>query len=116
MISTIDLGKHILASADELNLPLTVKQVDQLTTRVAARAALGKQPRIDLTSESNAVLIALASGEDMAETGRRLGLSVDAIKSRRRRLFKALGAANAPHAVAIAVRLGVLNASAGGQS
>lgn len=116
MISTIELRRHILTAADELNLPLTLRQVDQLTTRVAARAARGKHPQLDLPQQRFAVLVGLANGEEAIETGRRLGLSLNTVKTHRRRLFKMLGAENGAHAVAIATRLGILDASAGGQS
>ncbi|MFF0790420.1 response regulator transcription factor [Streptomyces spiralis] len=108
MITVLNLRRHIITAADELNLPLTVKQVDHLTNRVAAHAARGRAPRLALTTQQHAVLVGLASGEDSGETAHRLGLSVDTVKTHKRRLYKALGAVNGAHAVAVASNLGLL--------
>lgn len=116
MISTIDLRKHIVDTADELNLPLTMKQVDQLTTRVAARVARGDKPQLTLSNQRYAVLVGLASGEEVVDTARRLCLSVDTVRTHRRALYKALGVGNGPHAVAVAMGLGILNPAGGGRA
>lgn len=115
MISTIDLRKHIVETADELNLPLTIKQVDQLTTQVAARVARGAKPRLKLTSQQYVILVGIASGEEVADTARRLCRSVDTVKTHRRALYKALGVGNGAHAVAEAMRLGILSPAGGDQ-
>lgn len=113
MITVLALRQHIVAAADELNLPLTLRQVDQLTNRVALRSARGPAPELQLTNQQYAVLVGLASGEEAEETGRRIGRTLDTIKSHRRHLYKALGAENGPHAVAIAMDMGLLRRGGG---
>lgn len=115
MITVTTLRRHIVAAADELNLPLTLRQVDQLTNRVALSSARGKAPNLHLSNQQYAVLVGLASGEEAQETGRRIGRSVDTVKSHRRRLYSALGAENGAHAVAIAMNLGLLKVGGGSE-
>ncbi|MFH9823069.1 LuxR C-terminal-related transcriptional regulator [Streptomyces bobili] len=113
MITVLTLRRHIVAVADELNLPLTLRQVDQLTNRVALRSARGKASTLHLTNQMYAVLVGLASGEEVEQTANRIGRSVDTVKSHRRRLYKALEAENGPHAVAIAMNAGLLRTGGG---
>ncbi|MFJ8345115.1 helix-turn-helix transcriptional regulator [Streptomyces sp. NPDC094153] len=108
MISTTDLRKHITAAADELHLPLTLKQVDQLADRVAAELVLGPEARAQLTPQMCVILAGVASGENNPETAARLCLSTDTVKTHKHRMFKRLGARNGAHAVAIGMRLGIL--------
>lgn len=108
MITVLDLRRHILTAADALHLPLTLRQVDQLANRIAASAARGTTPTLHITQQQHAILVGLACGEEVEETGRRLALSTDTVKSHRRRLYKALGARNGPHAVTIALSAGLL--------
>lgn len=115
MIGTIDLRGHIVAVAEELDLPLTIRQVNALATLVAARAAGGQCPQRKISRQMHAVLVGLASGEDVAGTAARLGVSRDTVKSHRYRLYRVLGAASGAHAVAVAISLGIL-APAGGAS
>jgi two-component system nitrate/nitrite response regulator NarL len=63
---------------------------------------------VAISSRCHAVLVGLAAGEEVSETARRLGRSLDTVKTHRRRLYKQLGARNAAHAVAIADRMGLL--------
>lgn len=108
MISSINLRRYIFAAAEELNLPITTAQANRLADRVALRAARGLTPRVYLSSQSYSVLVGLASGEEVQVTAARMERSVDTVKAHRRRLYKALGAENGPHAVAIAMGLGLL--------
>jgi DNA-binding NarL/FixJ family response regulator len=108
MISALDLRKHIRAAADELDLPLTTRQADQLAQRVIVRVARGTAPKRPLPKQLHAVLIGLASGEEIEESGRHLNLSTHTIKTHRRRLYRLLGAENGAHAVGIAMSLGLL--------
>ncbi|MFD4968884.1 response regulator transcription factor [Streptomyces sp. NPDC058424] len=117
MITSSDLRQHIAAAADELNLPLTVKHVELLASRVAERADSGHQPRKALTRQMYAVLVGIANGESSTETGKRLSVTAHTVRTHKLRLYKALGARNAAHAVAIATQLGILHvAEAGGRS
>ncbi|MFJ2719403.1 response regulator transcription factor [Streptomyces sp. NPDC087437] len=106
------LRKHMLRAADELDLPLSVKQVTSLANRVVTYAARGPAPELLITPHHYAVLVGLASGESSGETGSRLGVSAYTIKSHRQRLYETLGATNAAHAVAIAKDLGILRTAA----
>jgi DNA-binding NarL/FixJ family response regulator len=108
VISVLDLRLQLAAAADELRLPLTRRQVDQLTTRVVARASRNSVPRAALSAVVHEVLVGLAGGEGVEETARRLGRSLDTVKTQRKSLYKQLGARNAAHAVAIAGRMGLL--------
>lgn len=108
MITVLDLRQHILTAADELDLPLTLRQVDRLATRVAARAAGSTAPEVRLTNRMFEVLIGLASGEESEGTARRLGLTAHTVKTHKRLLYTALGAANGAQAVAVAMGLGLL--------
>ena len=115
MINPRELRSHITTVAAELDLPLTVKHVDQLAVRVVARAArreraefLGKTP----SGRCHTVLLALAAGESEEETATRLGVSVYTVKTHKRRLYALLGARNAAHAVAIGAGLGLLDGDA----
>lgn len=110
MITALDL-RHLITAAEELHLPLTVRQVDQLTHRAAAhaeRATRRRTPRLVLSREQLDVLAGLAAGEQEPDIARRLNLTGYAVKGRRERLFKVLGAKNAPHAVALAYGMGLL--------
>ncbi|MFJ1653488.1 response regulator transcription factor [Streptomyces sp. NPDC088337] len=102
------LRKHMLRAADELGLPLSVKQVHRFANRVADHAARGPAPDLLITPHRYAVLVGLASGESSGETGDRLGMSVNTVKSHRQCVYQRLGATNAAHAVAIAKDLGIL--------
>ncbi|MGW4043032.1 response regulator transcription factor [Streptomyces sp. NPDC004721] len=110
MITTHDLRQQIATAADELNLPLTVKHVELLASRVAERADGGHQPRRALTRQMYAVLVGIANGESSTETGKRLSVTAHTVRTHKLRLYKALGARNAAHAVTIAMRLGILRA------
>jgi DNA-binding CsgD family transcriptional regulator len=55
------------------------------------------------------VLHAAARGETMDETATRLWLSLETIKSHRRYVIAKLGARNLPHAIALAVRSGLMS-------
>lgn len=108
MITVRELRKHLILAADELNLPLSVKQVGQLVTHVANRAARGPAPEMPITPHHYAVLVGLAAGEAGCETAARLGVSLHTVKSHRQRVYQALGATTGAHAVAIAHARGIL--------
>jgi two-component system NarL family response regulator len=55
------------------------------------------------------VLLAAAKGETMEETAARLWLSLETIKSHRRNVIAKLGARNLSHAIALAVRSGLMS-------
>lgn len=61
-----------------------------------------------LTSREMEVLAGQAEGETAAETGQRLYLSLETVKSYRKRAIAKLGARNGTHAVTIAMRSGVI--------
>ena len=63
------------------------------------------QPLNDREAE---ILAGAAEGETAVETGRRLYLSSETVKSYRKRIIAKLGARNGTHAVALALRSGLL--------
>lgn len=61
-----------------------------------------------LTGREVEVLEGAAEGETAAETGARLYLASETVKSYRKRVIAKLGARNGTHAVALALRRGLL--------
>jgi DNA-binding CsgD family transcriptional regulator len=61
-----------------------------------------------LTERETEILEGVAEGETAVQTGRRLFLSSETVKGYRKRVIAKLGARNAPHAVAVAIRRGLL--------
>lgn len=82
--------------------------------RVSRRSANGQhhhpgRPRpVALTDVERALLQRISEGQTNAEIARKLYLSVDAIKTRCRVLFRKLGARDRAHAVALGLRGGLL--------
>lgn len=93
-------------------------------TRAEVRVAVGQaltEPQADggiveadhasqpaLTERELEVLAGMCEGQSNAEIGRGLYLSEDTVKTHARRLFRKLGAADRAHAVAIALRRGLV--------
>jgi two-component system NarL family response regulator len=61
-----------------------------------------------LNDRERQILAGAAEGETAAETGARLYLSAETVKSYRKRIIAKLGARNGTHAVALALRAGKL--------
>ena len=61
-----------------------------------------------LNSREREILAGAAEGETAAQTGARLYLSPETVKSYRKRIIAKLGARNGTHAVALALRTGKL--------
>ncbi|HEY9457591.1 MAG TPA: helix-turn-helix transcriptional regulator, partial [Gaiella sp.] len=61
-----------------------------------------------LTARERDVLAGAADGETAEQTGARLYLSSETVKSYRKRVIAKLGAKNGTHAVALALRTGLL--------
>jgi two-component system, NarL family, nitrate/nitrite response regulator NarL len=61
-----------------------------------------------LTERETEILAGAADGETAAETGARLFLSSETVKGYRKRIIAKLGARNGTHAVALALRKGLL--------
>jgi DNA-binding CsgD family transcriptional regulator len=61
-----------------------------------------------LNDRETEVLAGAAEGETAAQTGARLYLSTETVKSYRKRIIAKLGARNGTHAVALALRAGKL--------
>ena len=64
----------------------------------------------ELTVEQRYLLALVAEGHTHAAIGRRIGISKHAAAMRLARTYRQIGAQNAPHAVAIAIRAGLLPA------
>lgn len=85
--------------------PLTDEAADRLVgdiARVRTEASLGLSP----TEER--VVALMADGFTYREICKVLGCSHDTLRTRQKNAFRRLGARNAPHAVAIAFRRGML--------
>lgn len=108
MITVLDLRQHLLTAADDLHLPLSQRDVDRLTTHIAHRTLAATAPRRRLAPKRLDALLGLALGETAEETGRRLCVAPDTVKSRRRLLYQDLGVSCAAEAVAKAYELGIL--------
>lgn len=65
-------------------------------------------PRPQLTDRELAVLQRIATGHTNGEIGRQLYITEDTVKTHARRLFRKLGARDRAHAVAIAIRRGII--------
>lgn len=61
-----------------------------------------------LTPRQREVLVLMAEGLSSPESGERLGTTYRTIEQHRRRIYKRLGANNAPHAVSIAIAREIL--------
>jgi two-component system NarL family response regulator len=61
-----------------------------------------------LNPRETEILAGAADGETAVQTGQRLYLSPETVKSYRKRIIAKLGARNGTHAVALAMRSGVL--------
>ena len=61
-----------------------------------------------LNDREHEILAGAAEGETAAQTGARLYLSTETVKSYRKRIIAKLGARNGTHAVALALRAGKL--------
>jgi DNA-binding CsgD family transcriptional regulator len=61
-----------------------------------------------LTDREKRMLIGVAMGHQSAEIGAMLGISPQTVKTYLGNAYAALGARNAAHAVAIALRIGIL--------
>ena len=61
-----------------------------------------------LNERETEILAGAANGETAAQTGARLFLSPETVKSYRKRVIAKLGARNGTHAVALALRSGLL--------
>jgi two-component system, NarL family, response regulator len=75
-----------------------------MTTTLLAEVLEGEP----LTDREAEVLAGAAEGETAAQTGARLFLSSETVKSYRKRIIAKLGARNGTHAVALALRNGLL--------
>lgn len=100
---------RLLAEAETRDLPLTVAQVDKLAETATSAALSALSPdALQLTDEQTGVLVGLALGESVQETGRRIGLSFHTVRTRRLSVYRALGVRTGPAAVALAMTHGLL--------
>jgi DNA-binding CsgD family transcriptional regulator len=105
----LDLRRLLLAAADDLNLPLTERDVTALAHHVADHAATPPDGPRTITPARMEILRALAIGERTEETADRLCRSAYTIKTHRRLLYAELRARTGPHAVAIAMNSGLFD-------
>ena len=76
----------------------------------------GEKPMLgrSLTAREMETLKELAAGHTNEETGKALSISVKTVEAHRARLFKKLGASNAPQAIVFAYQQGILKAPLAG--
>ncbi|MER7815584.1 LuxR C-terminal-related transcriptional regulator [Streptomyces sp. NPDC096153] len=104
------VGLALLNHAKQERLPLTHQQVHQLS-RIATNAALNvptvpvPADEVLLTSREMDVLYGLVRGLSAQQTANELFLSINTVKTHRRKLFKHLGVENAVEAAVKAVAL-----------
>lgn len=106
-----DLMRLLTDAANQTQMPLghqraavLAHQIHRNLTREAHANAdyFGMNPRLAET------LHALAAGENAPETAARLGVSVETVRTRRKDLYRRLGAATGAQAVAIGCRMGLV--------
>jgi DNA-binding CsgD family transcriptional regulator len=99
--------RDLAALARHYWLGLPFHPVD--TQRALRRARRGHVDTPTLTPRQREVLQLLAAGRSYEAVGRELGITKNTVHSTVCNLHKALGALNAPHAVAIALRAGLID-------
>lgn len=80
--------------------------ITPISTEEVTRRA--KKPRDEgpLSARELEVLSLMVTGMTNTEIGKSLGISVKTVEAHRDRMFRKLGAKNAPHAVIMAIRAG----------
>lgn len=86
-----------------------IRTAAQLALDIAAAGGDIDDPGT-LTVEQRVLLGMVADGHTHAAIARRTGLAASLVQSRLSAIYRRLGARNAPHAVAIAIRAGLLPA------
>lgn len=100
----------LLTAADEMQLPLSVGQVERLAEHAAA-VYCAPLPRItaqDLTGQQYAALLAMSQGLNVAQTAARLHVLPHTARAYRRAVVRRLGASSDGDAVARARDLGLV--------
>ncbi|MET7648336.1 LuxR C-terminal-related transcriptional regulator [Streptomyces sp. NPDC005426] len=101
---------QLLAVAEHRDLDITTGDIAALTdaavTAACAPSLLAGPAK--LTNQQTGVLVAMALGDSVGVTARRMCVSASTVRGHRQALYKALGARTAPEAVAIAMSLGLL--------
>jgi DNA-binding NarL/FixJ family response regulator len=117
-----DTDAHVAAAVAAGGRGYLRKDASRAEVRVAISQALTEQPTYSavrspapaageppaLTERELEVLAGMSDGRSNAEIGRALFLSEDTVKTHARRLFRKLGATDRAHAVAIAIRRGLV--------
>jgi DNA-binding NarL/FixJ family response regulator len=102
------LDRRLQTAGQTTGILLTIHEVRLLAdhiTRSYRRDAADNAAYFKLHPRLTETLHALAAGESMPETAARLGLSVNTVKTRRKHLYRRLGARSAGEAVAIGYRM-----------
>lgn len=96
------------ASRAEVRVVVGQALIEPQPTTDAGIPGQEERPVATLTDRELEVLSGMCEGQSNAEIGRALFLSEDTVKTHARRLFRKLGAADRAHAVAIALRRGLV--------
>jgi DNA-binding NarL/FixJ family response regulator len=113
VVAAVAAGARGYLRKDSTRAEVRVAVGQALTEPQAGPAATGAVPAGDaaarsLTERELEVLAGMCEGRSNAEIGKALFLSEDTVKTHARRLFRKLGATDRAHAVAIALRRGLV--------
>jgi DNA-binding NarL/FixJ family response regulator len=106
------LERALLTAVDQLDLPLSTRAVRLLAMRTAA--LYNPPPDLptvtvqDLTDQQFAVLLAIAAGEQLGETAKRMWVSERTVRQHRLKLFEKLGVSSPGAALRRAEELGLV--------
>jgi DNA-binding NarL/FixJ family response regulator len=115
-MSSPTLARRLQTAGQQTGILLTQHEAQLLAdivTRSYTREATENAAYLDIRPRLSETLHALACGENAPQTAARLGLSVDTVKTRRKDLYRRLGAESGAQAVAIGSRMGLIPLLAG---
>jgi DNA-binding NarL/FixJ family response regulator len=111
------LERAMLAAADQLRIPLSVRAIQALAVRTLTLynppPDLPKVSVQDLTEQQFAVLLALAAGEQLSETAARLWVTERTVRDHRAKLCARLGVDTPGEALHRAQQLGLVRPDSG---
>lgn len=96
-----DIGIDLEASTDAFIAQVRNGRFFSQATIDLLRGNLGPSPQLELSPTEQHVMELIAAGAQTEEIGVILGINVNTVMSQRSRIFRKLGARNAPHAVTL---------------
>lgn len=107
----VDLMRLLTEAADQTQMPLGPQRAAVLAHQIGrnlTREAHANAAYFHMNPRLADTLHALAAGETAPETAARLGVSVETVRTRRKELYRRLGAATGAQAVEIGCRMGLV--------